>query len=251
MENINLENSTNLEVDKLELSIPLEQCRLPKDIQKTSGIGFNLWVNENSLYLSISGKMFFTPNSLGEITIHNYEEICPRIKKLTGVNINQDFLINSSPVYKLHIKKDMIAEDPPEEYISELRELFKRNTDKYDVYKYADLTYPNGLTVIPKDCGLVLNPKTLKNDRFSIYKKGAELKKSKNKEYRENLDYRFIQETDKILRFEYQMRKFEDMRKALNLPDGFTPTIKDIFNSDSNPVLDYFNMLLDEQTKGE
>ena len=250
MENINLETSTNLEVDKLDMSVPLKQCSLPEGFQQTSGIGYNIWKKEDSLYLSISGKMFYTPNSLGEITKYNYEEICPRIKKLTIIDINQDFLINSSPVYKLHVKKDMIT-DVPEDYISELRELFKRNTDKYDVYKYKDLTYQNGLTIIPKDCGLVLNPKTLKNDRFSIYKKGAELRKAKNKEYRENLDYRFIQETDKILRFEYQMRKFEDMRKALNFQEGITPTIKNIFNSNSNPVSDYFNMLLDEQMKGE
>lgn len=247
----NLETTTNLEVDKLELSIPLECCKLPKDIEKTSDIGLNLWFKENSLHLSVSGKMFFTPNSLGEITKFNYKEICPRIERLTGIEIDQDFLISSSSVYHLHVKKDIMTEDAPEYYISELRELFKRNTDKYDVYKYKDLTYPKGLAVIPKNCGLVLNPKTRDNDRFLIYKKGAELRKPENKEYRENLDYRFIQETDKILRFEYQMRKFEDMRKALNLPDGCTPTINNIFNSNSDPVSDFFNKLLNEQKKGE
>lgn len=242
----NLE-TTNLEVDKLELSIPLEHCKLPNDIQKTSNIGLNLWSKEDSLYLSISGKMFFTPNSLGEITKSNYEDICPRIKSLTDIEINRDFLINLSPVFHLHIKKDIITEDSPEYYISELRELLKRNTDKYDVYKYKDLTYPKGLTIIPKDCGLVLNPKTLSNYRFSIYNKGAELRKPENKEYREKLHYKFIQEADKVLRFEYQMRRFEDIRKALNLPDGCKPSINNIFSSDCNPVSDFFNKLLNEQ----
>ena len=134
-----------------------------------------------------------------------------------------------------------------EDYISDIREVAKAETDKYDVYRYDDVVYEKGLQVLSKPSSLAIVPKAKKNERFAIYIKGAEIRASEDREYRQQLDHGFLVQTDRILRFELQLRSFDAMRKFCGIRIEYTPCLMDILKSDKHPVYNKFCELIDNE----
>lgn len=251
---IKTQKKSIIQLDKVKMSIPRPYFQIGENTLVTGNhVGLQYDINADRLALSWSGKMHANHNDFGSTTIDNYTQIPDIIEKLTDIKIDKDYLLHRAPLHFAHVKIDIFVDEPPASYISLLRELFKRSTDKFDVYKYCDITYQNGLQIIPKPwiksdlTGLVVMSKTLDNYRFSIYNKGAELRKPDNKEYRQIFDYEFLEKANHILRFEYQLRTFDDMREAFNISE---PTLAQIVNSEENPVYNFFMKLLNDAEEG-
>ena len=245
-----------IEVDTFEIGLKEPYYKLPKNIERYQNLsGLIYRINTDNIYFKLSSKITAKHNDIGAFNLNNYKEVPCLIQDISGIKVDEDEFLYKTIPYSIHVKNDIHTNELPAKYISLLRELFKRSTDKFDVYKYSDLTYENGLQIIPKPniktdltTGLTIVPKTLDNYRFIIYIKGAELNKPDNKEFRTVFDFDYLQYLNKVIRFEYQMRTFEDMRKAFNTDN---PTLYNIFNSDTNPVYDFFLKLLKESEKEE
>ena len=242
--NTTLDKKYELKIDKFATIIDKDNYIMPKNISKQGfGIGVNYKETPKGLKLEFSSKLFSTPTSLNALKWANNEEFSDKIYDQTQIIINNDFLINYAPIFRVDAFEDIFVDDIPSYYLSELKEILKGKSDKYDVNKYSDLSYIHGLTVIPK---------ANKKWRVSIYTKGRELMKSRNKKYREIFNSEFLEETEHIIRFEYQIRNFEDMRIEFGIPKTRylsgqlkKPTIKDIFiNCKRNVVADLFDKLI-------
>ena len=181
-----------IKLDKFKTKIPPNKYTCHGEIENSlNSIGLNCWFDEKDyLNILISGKAFAKHNDLGAITLNNYTQIPDIIYKQTGIEVDKDYLFNKAEAHVAHVTIDIPVEGHLPDYISLLREIFKRNTDKFDVYRYSDLTYENGLQIIPKSdnkdlTGLAVVPKNKENYRFIIYIKSAELNKYDNKEYKQ------------------------------------------------------------------
>ena len=240
---------TKIYVDKIKTKIPNSYCSYPDDLPYfTNKMGVQIWRHYDGLKLQISGKIFATPTTLGAITIENADKITDTIENKTGIKIDSDYLLNNATTYEVHLKLDIYTdEEKPEDYISDIREITKAKTDKYDVYRYDDVVYEKGLQVLKKPSSLAFVPKAKRNERFATYIKGAEIRASDDKEYRQQLDHEFLAQTDRIIRFELQLRKFEDIRKFCEIRKEYTPHLMDILKSDKNPVYDKFCKLIDDK----
>ena len=242
-----------IEIDTIEIGLNAPYYKFPHGIERyKKELGFIYRLNEDNVYFKLSAKLCANHKNIGAFILGNYKSIPDIISSISGIEVNANQLLNVVIPYSVHVKQDIHVKELPTKYISILRETLKRSTDKYDVYRYNDLTYENGLQVLPKPniktdlTGLAIVPKTLDNYRFSIYIKGAELKKFENKEFRKYFDYDYLNELNQVIRFEFQMRKFYDFREAFKVED---PTLSNIFNSDANPVYDFFLKLLNESDK--
>lgn len=239
-----LDKKYELKIDKFTTIIDKDNYIMPKNISKQGfGIGVNYKETPKGLKLEFSSKLFSTPTSLNALKLSNCNEFSDKIYVQTQIIINNDYLINSAEIHRVDVFEDIFVDDIPSYYLSEIKEILKGKSDKFDVYKYSDLSYIHGLTVIPK---------ANKKWRVSIYTKGRELMKSRNKKYREIFNSEFLEETEHIIRFEYQIRNFEDMRIEFGIPKTRylsgqlkKPTIKDIFiNCRRNVVADLFDKLV-------
>ena len=242
-----------IKLDKFHTKIPPSKYVCHEEEQKSNDlIGLYMKFDDNdNLSINMSGKPFATPNDLGAITLDNYTQIPDIIYNSTGIEIDKDYLLNQAQILTAHVKTDISLDGHLPDYISLIREIFKRNTDKFDVYRYSDLTYENGLQIIPKTdnkdfTGLAVVPKNKDNYRFIIYLKKAELDKYDNKEYKKIFDYNFLEKVSHMIRFEYQMRKFEDMRNAFGI---YNLTLSNILHSTENPVFKFFMTLLNDSEK--
>ncbi|MBQ8459875.1 hypothetical protein IJ541_07220 [bacterium] len=242
---------TKIYIDKIKTKIPNSYCSYPDDLPYfTNKIGVQIWRHSDGLGLQFSGKLFVMPNSLGAITIENADQIAEVIEQKTNVKIDSDYLLKEAPIYEVHLKTDIYTEEEKlEDYLSDIREVAKAETDKYDVYRYDDVVYEKGLQVLSKPSSLAVVPKAKKNERFAIYIKGAEIRASEDREYRQQLDHGFLVQTDRILRFELQLRSFDDMRKFCGIRKYDIPCLMDILKSDRNPVYNKFCELVDNEMK--
>lgn len=242
---------TKIYVDKIKTKIPNSYCSYPDDLPYlTNKMGVQIWRHSDGLGLQYSGKLFATPTNLGAITIDNADQIAEVIEQKTNVKIDSDYLLKEAPTYEVHLKLDIHTdEEKPENYISDIREITKAKTDKYDVYRYDDVIYEKGLQVLKKPNSLAFVPKAKRNERFATYIKGAEIRASEDKEYRQQLDHEFLAQTDRILRFELQLRSFDDMRKFCGIRKYDIPCLMDILKSDRNPVYNKFCELVDNEMK--
>ena len=246
-------NKTNIEIDTVEFGVLAPHYKVSPDTERYGNtLGLIYRINEDNIYFKASAKLFAKPNDIGAITLANCHELSHIIESISGIQVDEDYLLNKAVVYSAHVKKDIHTKDSVTDYISLLREALKSCTDKFDIYRYSDLTYENGFSVIPKPnirtnlSGLAIQTKTLDNYRYVTYSKGPELNKFENKNFRKIFDYDYLQYLNQVIRFEYQMRKFDDMREAFNIDE---PTLNNILNSDTNPVYDFLMKLLHEIDK--
>lgn len=240
---------TKIFVDKIKTKIPNSYYSYPDDLPYfTNKMGVQIWRHSDGLSLQFSGKLFATPTTLGAITIENADQITEVIEEKTNVKIDLNYLLKEAPIYEVHLKIDIYTdEEKIEDYISDIREVAKAETDKYDVYRYDDVVYEKGLQVLSKPSSLAIVPKAKKNERFAIYIKGAEIRASEDREYRQQLDHGFLVQTDRILRFELQLRSFDAMRKFCGIRIEYTPCLMDILKSDKHPVYNKFCELIDNE----
>ena len=235
---MNKQNNFTIKLDKIKTKIPLEYCNLPKGIlPKNNFIGFNYAIlSSGFISVELSGKLFATPNNFGYLTYANSNLISDEIYNLSKIKIHNEYLLTQAPVFRVDVTEDISVNDDPKYYISEYRQILKSCTDKLTVYKYKDMTYTTGFSLVPK---------TLNNFRASVYIKDREIRKYRNKDYRKIFSTEFLKQAENIIRFECQYRKYKDMRTIFNIRNNKTPTISDILNCKNNVVAEFFENLTD------
>jgi len=233
---IPLDDNNYNKFDKLRFGISSYMCEIPPAAPDTLYFNGGCYKQRSGDILGeLSGKFFAAPNNLGLFDKQNMLLIPNELYKRTGLAINPNYFLNEAPLYTVHITKDISLDGNISDYISEMREILRSKSDKYEITKYEDLKYQYGLALIPK---------TQANYRFIIYDKIIELRKSKNKDYLAQFDYKFLEELNNIVRFEYQIRDFRRMRKEFGIPEWETPTIAGILRCQRNIVSDFMNDLL-------
>jgi len=228
------ENVIN-EFDTIEFCIDKCKCKFDINTQPTGqnlGIYYNTY--NTNIFFRLSCKLFSTATSLGAITRYNYTNIAERIEKLCGIIIQPDYLYTEVPLNRVDIKKDRCVEEDPCFYISDLYRLFKHNTDKYEVHKYEDLHYNNGLSLVPK---------THSKHRYSIYNKGHEVSRYKNKKYREQFDYEFYENLQFCLRTELQLKDSENIKRVFQIDKNEIRSFKNIFSKNIDVIGEEFGKL--------
>ena len=194
-------------------------------------------------------KLFATSNSYGYLTIYNFNALPEKIFSLTGIQVDSHYLLNQAPIYRVDICEDVIVEDVPSHYICETRQLLKIKSNKYTVQMYKDFAYKNAFAVLPDKTenfitGLAVTTKTLSNFRASMYIKGVELNKTRNRDYRKILSYEKLEEARQTIRFELQLLKYKEMRKFFNIHNKLTPTLNRLFECQKPIVADCFDELI-------
>ena len=225
------------EIDKFKIIIPAKEILIANPILGNSFLGCHIKTFEDKTIIETSGKIFSTPTSLGEITTNNINMLNKKLYEM-GVCINENYLLNDAVVGVVHVKKDIIVDSNPNYYLSELREQFKSNTEKYDVHRFGSLNYTNGLVLIPK-------AKSIKH-RIVFYIKYNEISQNKHTDlgYFNNFDFEYLENLKKTIRIEFQYNAFADIRNAFNLEFGEIPTINRILESQTDVVKTQFNKLL-------
>ena len=226
----------NIEADMFKVVIPQGKYRLPKDVKPAKDIvGLHYYFNnDRGLVLKPSGKLF----GLEGITKYNKTLILPTIYERTnGLEVDEDYFLNKADVCITHVKYDVIVDGYPSDYIGEISDRLKLKSDKYSINNYDKLSYKESIRITPKA--------TSSRFVFTIYNKGKELERSKNKAFRKTLDYKTIQDSKHMIRFEYQMTDFDRMRKEFGIPQKVKPTISAILYCERNVVADFFDNLVD------
>ncbi len=227
------------EYDKLKIFLPKEQVKTANDINQIYFLGGSFKQANNNFIIEVSGKLFSSPEDLGSITAKNIYDIPEKIYNNTGAKINEDYFFNNAYVGIVHVKNDIPVENHPSNYLSELREKFKCNTDVYDVYRYGKLKYTDGLCLIPKS--------KARKVRFLAYNKYAEISKNKSNDfgYFNGFDYEYLEKLKNIIRFEFQFSSFDAIREAFDLDAYDDTTISNIMTCETDVVVVKFTKLLD------
>lgn len=223
------------ELDTVYFYIDKCNCRYDEEIAPSGSIiGAYYEFKNNNIFFNISSKLFATANCLGAITKDNIEEIAGIIENAFGIKIDTAFLCEEVLLARVDVKKDRIMSDNPSFYLSYLRNLFKRNTSKFDVHKHEYMTY---------DQGLKLTPKTKQKFCYSLYHKGNELKRASNKKFRESFDYDYLMDLNNCLRVEAQFKNFETIRNAFHLKSNEKQTFASVLTQDVDVVGEQLNKL--------
>lgn len=228
-----------LEFDKLKFKIKSAFFDKKTDYKKSTTLGARFYTKtSDELVFIISGKFMSSRDNLGAINKDNYLKMLEKFDKIFGIKIAPyDFLYNSQ-ILALDVKKDITVERQLAEYISALNETFLANTRK------------NQILIFEKDLGikesLLIKPSTITTKTsLSIYSKYRELiaRRHDNPEYFNQFTPDFLESCTKILRFECRFSKFEEIRKAFNLPEDCNIHPNDILYSNVNVVYNYLNEL--------
>jgi hypothetical protein len=239
-----------IKVDKIKTKIPYDKCFIPKNTESVKTvIGLNSVMTKSGIIFEFSGKLFATSDSYGYLTKDNLNSLPEKIFSLTGIQVDSHYLLNQAPIYRVDVCNDVIVEDIPSYYISETRQILKSKSNKYTVQMYKDFAYKNAFAVVPDKAekfitGVDLKTKTLSNFKATMYIKGVELNKTRNREYRQILSYEKLQEAKQTIRFELQLRKYKDMRKVFNIHNKFTPTLNKLFECKKTIIADFFDELI-------
>ena len=225
------------QLDTIDFAIPFQYCNFDCCMAtQGSAIGAEYCIEKDRFHFNLSSKIFATEKSLGEITIQNIEEITQKIKALFEVEINTEYLCTQAEMYRIHTKKDLTLDNHASAYMPYINASFKRNSDKFILNKFKGLTYEHGLTA---------HPKTNKKFKYSIYNKGIELSKARNKEFRQIFDYDYYLSLDHVLRCEIQLSSFSDMRDFFKLKYDDKPTLANILNSEVDVVANELSQIID------
>ena len=168
----------------------------------------------------------------------NIEQLPKILHDRINVSVDEYYLLNEAMIGIVHVKKDIQVDENPTFYLSELKELFKRNTAKYDVYRYGKLKYIDGLSLVPK-------AKSTK-ERYICYIKYAEMSQNKYDDfvYFNSFDYDYLQYLKHVIRFECQFSNFDAIRKAFFISEEEQPTISNIMDCENDVVAYKFTDLL-------
>jgi len=239
-----------IKIDKIKTKIPYDKCFIPLNAEsKKSVIGLDYVMTKSGMVLEFSGKLFATSDSYGYLTKDNLNSLPEKILHLSDILVDSDYLFNQAPIYRVDICEDVIVDDVPSYYICETRQLLKSKSNKYTVQMYKDFVYKDAFAVLPDKTenfitGLAVTTKTLSNFRASMYIKGVELNKTRNREYRKILSYEKLEEARQTIRFELQLRKYKEMRKFFNIHNKLTPTLNRLFECQKPIVADCFDELI-------
>lgn len=227
-----------IKADKLVFNIPFDKCKIAHKIEYSKSLlGLNYDIKQDGILIKLSGKLFAKPDDFGSINKLNMNLLSEKIYQLTDINIDNHYLLNDAPVFSVDIKEDFFLEENPQYYLSECREIFRKKSDKFEITRYLDLKYQDGLALIPK---------TKEKLRFSMYNKGKDIQRSYNKEYRKIFDYKFLEKSINSLRMELQLASFKRMRKEFGISSYFDPTINYILSCERNVVADFYEELMNQ-----
>ena len=236
MKNLNnfLDNY-DVKSDKCSFLVPFDKCSIPIDFDYEQKItGLKVQKNTNGLKVDVSGKIFSTSTDLGLITAENYTQIPEAVYNLSGIEIDKNYTVNMAVLCRFDATQDIFVDGHPQYYISELREILKRSSDKYSVYKHKNTTYDNGLSIKPKKSNIHIT--------YDIYVKGPEMKRYRD--YYKQFDHSFLLKTNNIIRCEYQIANQACMRKEFGIENNVKPTMALAFACKRNVVADMLNNLL-------
>ena len=223
-------------IDRLRSFLPGEKYNNNSGANRLYFTGGSFYEYNGGIVTEISGKLFSSSDNVGAITRNNYISIPEKLAE-NGLEVDTEFYLTQAALGCVDVKKDLSLNEKPENYLSELREILKRKTDKYDVYKYDDICYESGLAVVPKAASA--------RHRFSIYNKGLELRKHKHKniDYYNRFEYSYLEQLNHTIRCEYQTKNFAEIRKAYGIENGKIPTILDVVMCDKDVVSEQFSKL--------
>ena len=226
------------EIDKFKIIMP--SYKIKKNLEKSQNfaLGVNCKQNEKNTIIEVSSKIFSTPNDLSSINNSNIEQLPKILHDRINVSVDEYYLLNEAMIGIVHVKRDIHVNEKPNHYLSELKEIFKRNTDKYDVYRYGKLKYIDGLSLVPK-------AKSTK-ERYICYIKYAEMSQNKYDDfgYFNSFDYDYLQHLKQVIRFECQFSNFDAIRKAFFISEEEQPTISNVLACENDVVSCKFTNLL-------
>ena len=107
-----LDKKYELKIDKLATIIDKDNYIMPKNISKQGfGIGVNYKETPKGLKLEFSSKLFSTPTSLNALKWANSEGYSDKIYEQTQIIINNDFLINYAPIFRVDAFEDVLVDE--------------------------------------------------------------------------------------------------------------------------------------------
>lgn len=225
------------QLDTIDFAIPFLYCDFDCCMpQKGRAIGAYYYIEKDRIHFNLSSKLFAKPTSLGAITINNVEEITQKLKSLFEIEVDTEYLCTQAEMYRVHTKKDPMLNNHASMYIPYINASFKRLSDKFIFNKFKDIKYEHGLSA---------SPKGNKKIRYSIYNKGFELAKARNKEFREIFDYDYLLSLVKVLRCEIQIGGYEEVRNLFKLKSGTKPTLENILNSPVDVIANEFSQIIE------
>lgn len=223
-----MDKSVN-KLDKIKISIPNKYYCYEGDENKKYFLGGNFVINDERMVLELSGKINSSANSLGTITEENIENALKKLKAEQGLSIDIPYFVENADIYRIDVKKDITLSENPTEYLSKFKEIFKKNSDKYNIYSYASLKYEDGLELIPiaKSAG----------HKLLMYAKHREILSKRHSDYGyyEQFDYEFLESIKNTIRSELQLKKFADIRHIFSL-DREKITLKKVFDCKKDVV---------------
>ncbi|MEA3496127.1 MAG: hypothetical protein U9R42_08855 [Bacteroidota bacterium] len=196
---------------------------IKKDV-KPVGLG-NIIIDKETVIIDMSGKILKSDyyNLINKNTIFN------ALGNINSPAVSFDkYKLLESQVLKLDITNNIQVEKNIKKYIQMIY-LFSKNSDKYNInkYKYSGLVF-------------VKNNATKKlKDRLITYNKTIEIIKDKQM-------LELIKDIDKfknVLRFESNLRTFQQIRKRLDL-DKKIITLKDVLVVKAKVNYNFFNEIL-------
>ena len=228
------------ELDTIHFGIPLNEVDIDSFTPNWDSIlGAEYKITPTYISFNISSKLFASSNTIGAITLANYENIPRILYDNFGFDIDPQYLLEDVPLWRVDVKKDLITNELPNYYIYDLRRYLKRATKKYNIVNHDEMIYSNGFSVTPK---------TKSKHRFSVYNKGVDISLAKNKELREKLNYETLTKFDKTLRCEVQLSDFKNIKKAFSIPNEEVQTFKSVMECQNDVVFECFSKLMKGET---
>ena len=223
--------SFQLQMDKSDGS---ESLALKDDLLKKE-LGLNrLVINQQCIYLSVSGKIVATERHLGLISLKNIYEVFKNIEKTGYISFTEGVdLLDEAVLLACDATFDSFV-DSTAQAIEQIKLLSKEKSDKIRMTKYRT--------------GLVFRP-YVKSDKtsFCCYDKYREICHSarfKGCEYMDRIETEYLEGLkNKCLRLELRLNTFKSIRQAFCIEQKGEIKLKEILKSKINVVDRYLKML--------
>lgn len=226
-----IENSYNFnDFDKLKFLLPHSYAKTESDKLSSYFLGGNYRYLQKQTVLEVSSKLYADENNVGSFTSSNLYYLAKKVYERSRLKIDEEYLFNKATLCRVDVKKDIFVEDQPSYYFSELREVLKQNTDRYEINPYKKMKYINGLVLLPKLSSYA--------HRIVCYNKYEEIKKNKNNDYGyfNNFNDEYLEKLKYCIRFECQFNSFSEIRRAFNISTKGPPTINEVIKCNTDVV---------------
>ena len=228
------------EFDKVMVLVPPKHYEYSNLEKARQCLGCQLDIKEDeSLIINLSGKIACNSRDLGAITSNNIVSILDKLEEKLGLSLDRDYFINNATVCRLDVKRDIVLDGNPSDYISTMREVFNHNSEKYNITQYTKGSYTQGFELRPLTRS--------SNHKFMMYAKYPEIRnyRRKNNGYYEQFDSEFMENSIKnTVRTELQMYRFNAMRKEFGINHEEKITLAKAFDYDKNIINNKINELL-------